>query len=279
MNRYFITGGTGFIGREIVRQLIEKEDTESIVCLTRGIRTDLIQHPKVSYRVGNVTQCNFPIESLSKPFTHLIHGAADANDAVYPDKTSIYYTIVEGTSRILEWGKNIPNILVISSGGATRDTFYGRAKHMGEGITRQLCPRAKIARIFSVIGEEIPLNGQFAIGRFIGQAKEGEVSVYGGDAIRTYLDISDCARWLFNIMESGGTSYAYDVGGNEQITIMELAKLVSDIWDVPIEITASSPTYDAYIPYLSPALSIGCEQTITLKQSLERIHAELRHPD
>jgi nucleoside-diphosphate-sugar epimerase len=89
MRRYFLTGGTGFIGRELVRQLLERDDTEKIRCLTRGGRKDLIEDPRVSYLEGDITTVQLPDSIFSRKdtfYTDLIHGANEVNDLLQPDQ-------------------------------------------------------------------------------------------------------------------------------------------------------------------------------------------------
>lgn len=273
MRRYFGTGLTGFIGREIVRQLLERNDTESITCLTRGARTNLIEHPKIQYWIGDMMDCNFPAE----PFTDLIHGACEANDLMQPDQYRYYHDIVEGTNRILQWAENvgIQNCLLLSSGAITRDTIYGRAKRQSELLAKHYGD-TKIARIYSVIGEEMPLNGQFAAGKFIWQAlNEGKVSLYGGQSERCYLDVKDCANWILSILDDGFHSDPYDVSSTDQISIADLAQKIAEIWHVPFEHIEGEDRIDRYSPNIKQAIQLGCRQTISLDQSLERIHKTL----
>ena len=277
MRSYFITGCTGFLGREIVRKLLDKPDTELICCLTRGRNKRLIEDKRVVYLVGDIAWCDFP----DLNFTDIIHGANDANDLEQPDKYQHYFTIVEGTKRIIKWvkEKNIhgrfPNLLILSSGAAVRNTVYGRAKKHCE----EMADGYKIARIFSVIGPEMPLNSQFATGIFVGQALNGEIKYYGGDSTRTYLDVSDCAEWLLRILDKGSSLHPYDVAGDEQIRIEDLAKKIGEKFGVPVEKIAGPDRTDTYAPNLDTAHSLGLTQKISLDQSLEKIHAYLCCPN
>lgn len=269
MRRYFLTGMTGFIGREIVRKLLLKPDTQSIFCLTRGWNERLIKDSRLTYHPGDIGWCEFP----DMNFTDVIHGANDANDLEQPDKYEHYFTIVEGTRSILEWAnrKQISRLLILSSGAATRNTIYGKAKRLCETLAQN----HKIARVFSVIGPEMPLNSQFACGRFVGQALKGKIEYYGGDSTRTYLDISDCADWLLKILDQGTNLYPYDVAGDTQYRIEDLAIMIGKKFDVPIAKIDGPGRVDSYCPNLDASHGLGLKQTITLEDSIEKIKCSL----
>ncbi len=140
----------------------------------------------------------------------------------------------------------------------------------------------KIARIFSVIGPEMPLNSQFAAGIFVRKALAGKIEYYGGKSTRTYLHVSDCADWLLTVLEKGTSLYPYDIAGDKQITIGELAQTIGAKFGVPVEKVSGPDRVDTYYPSLDAAYSLGCRQTMTLEQSIEDIHekfAHLCHPD
>ena len=279
MRRYFISGGTGLIGRVIVRNLLWRADTKSIVLLTRDAkaRQEIASWDKrITLYEGDITETTFP----SMPFTDVIHGANEVNDTLQPDQHHYYYTIVEGTNRILRWAgeHGIERILLLSSGAAQRQTIYGRAKAQAERLARFYNSRAKIARVYCVLGAAMPMaaDGQYAAGRFIWQAlHDGKVRFYGGASERTYLHVSECAQWLLKILDDGPELLPIDVAGSERITIFSLAHLVGLVFGVPVERIAGPDRVDMYLPDLQEAEKLGLKQLRTIRQSLEAIRAAL----
>ena len=276
MKHYFITGGTGFLGRAIVRALIQAPDVGSITLLTRNAqrRYEMLSwDSRIKLYEGDITTAQLP---YGIPFTHLIHGANEANDLLQPDQHAYYYTIVEGTNRVLDWAASIPTLhhrLIISSGAVSRDTTYGRAKRQAERLAR--CGANCIARVYSLIGEETPLNGQYALGQFLAQAiYEKEVRLWGGAAQRTYIHVEDAARWLLTILDCGTPLVPYDVAGEDPVSMGELATMIANTFIVPIRVVREDGKPrgpDLYLPQLRSSHSLGLKQTIGLHTALERL--------
>lgn len=279
MRSYFITGGTGFIGRGIVRALLKRDDTEVIVCLTRG-RDELMRHPKIRYLFGDVTEVAFP----EAHFTDLIHAAGEANDLLQPDQPAYYYTIVEGARRVFEWAhkQQIYRTLFVSSGVVFKgDTIYCRAKRLSEWLMGRTLPSGRIARVFSVVGEEMPIDGQYALGRFIAQGLKGNIQYYESGSVRSYLHIDDCAQWLLTILERGHPNRPYDVGASRPITIANLAHLVGKMMGVPVEEIPCERHELAkiYLPDAAATRALGVMETVSLEESIRRTIDHIRNTD
>ena len=270
MTTYFGTGLTGFVGRALTRYLLSLEGTERITCLTRGVRPGYIDDPRVDYWLGDITDCDFPERS----FDRIIHAASEANDLLAPDKMKYYYDVVEGSRRLFDWARDKSGIILYVSSGAVvkGNSTYCRAKRVSE----QLVPSwAKIARIYSLVGPGLPLDGQYAIGRFIGQAiRDKEVRFYDSGSVRSYLHVDDCAKWLYAIMERGDDKLfggTYDVGSDVSISVRDLAYLVARLADVPcVEIprTDFHNTAQVYVPHIYRATQLGCKITTGLEDSI-----------
>jgi nucleoside-diphosphate-sugar epimerase len=245
------------------------------MCLTRG-RTNLIDHKKVTFWRGDITNVEFPDETYK--FTDLIHGAAEANDLLNPDQPRYYHAVVGGADRIVEWAntRDFNRILFISSGCVSKgNSTYCRAKRLSEWLFERSGTPAKVARLYSVVGEELPIDGQYAIGKFIGSALKGEVKYYRSHSVRSYLHVDDCAKHLLDILDRGDCR-TYDVGSKKSITVTDLAHLVANVFEVPIRVVEEKPHQTSVI-YLPGIDYWPGEETVTLIESLRRIRAHLLH--
>lgn len=270
MRRYFLTGATGFMGKALVAEICRRPDTESVMLLTRDAQRnwDFYRERKVTLYEGDIATVQFPTGG----FTDVIHGASEPLDHDDIRQKGNYYTVVEGTRRLLDWAcRQNPRILVLSSGAAApATTFYGQAKRMVEFLLRCNTSTGKIARMYSLISEDTPI--QYAVGLFVRQAIiDQRVTVKGGENIyRSYLHVEDCARWLLAILDHGRSLHPYEVGGRAAYAIVEIARLVGDVFNVPVTFIPAAQEREVYVPHLEDAAELGLEQTISLRQALER---------
>jgi UDP-glucose 4-epimerase len=94
----------------------------------------------------------------------------------------------------------------------------------------------RIVRFFNTVGPRQVGHYGMVVPRFVSAALKNEpLSVYGsGDQIRCFCHVDDAVRALLLVMDSDkAVGEVFNVGNNQQSSIMELAKKV-------IEITASS---------------------------------------
>ena len=262
----FLTGGTGFFGRALLRNWLEKAATTDAavrVCvLTRNPNSFLRQHPEfanqrwLTLHQGNILSPS----SLPKntAFSHLLHAATDSTLGPQLTPLQRYTQIIDGTRNMLEFAvaNQVPKFLLTSSGGVygpqppdmdaipehynampdplNPDNAYSVAKRVAEHLCALYQQRhgisTTIARCFAFVGRDLPLDVHFAIGNFIRDALYGNEIVVGGDGtpVRTYMDQRDLAQWLSVLLERGIGGNAYNVGSDAAITIRELAYLVRD---------------------------------------------------
>lgn len=279
--RILITGGTGFVGRALLRHLTEQaaptSATTRVTVLTRSPGQFLIRYPEFSqlhwltFHAGDILAPNtFP---GMQRFTHVLHAAADSVTGPQYDAIRCYDQIVMGTRNLLDFaaGTGVRRFLLTSSGAAygaqpagmkkipedysgmpdplDPRSVYGMAKRTAEHLCALYQDKhgieTVIARCFAFVGPDLPLDAQFAIGNFIRDALTADVIRVNGDGTpqRTYLDQADLAHWLQVLLQKGAAGEAYNVGSDEVVTIGELAHLVRDLLapGKPVSILGRSP--------------------------------------
>ncbi len=325
INRLLLTGGTGFFGRSLLRLYLSTpilSDFE-IVVLSRNPDEFLAAYPeftghkKISFLKGDIQQHH----SLpwDQTFTRVLHAATDSTIGLSLTPLQRYDQIVDGTRNILDLAvaTGARRCLLTSSGAiygsqpsdlrsipenwagspplADSSTAYGQAKRCAE----HLCALYReahgletvIARCFAFVGPDHPLNAHFAIGNFIRDALTADAITVAGDGtpLRTYLDQTDLARWLFTLLERGRSGEAYNVGSDEVISIADLAHLVRDVLapEKTVQILGKpelGAARNRYVPDIRKALNeFGLGIDVALANSIcrtgEAHRQQYNHPD
>jgi dTDP-glucose 4,6-dehydratase len=293
--RIFLTGGTGFVGRWLAASLLWANDKlgldARLTILTRdepSFRKNLpalADHPSLACVVGDARSFAFP----KGDFSHVVHAAGDLNEKD-PDSAAL------GTAHVLDFARHCAarRFLFVSSGAvygpqppdvelmaedqpfAPSSDSYCLAKRQCE----QLCLQAKslevvIARGFAFIGPGLPLD-RFAVGNFIRDALAGgPIRVRDGSPFRSYLYASDLAVWLWTLLLRGKPGKAYNVGSENAISILDLARKVGALvnpiaqLDLPTEKVAGPAP--RYVPRTTRALAdLRLKQTVSLDEGIHR---------
>ena len=266
--KYLITGGAGFIGSHLVEKLIARGDqvvvfdnlsTGSAINLS-GIRE------KITFQEGNILN-KAVIDKLVSESDFVIHLAAAlgvfniVNKPLESLKTNLQGSefvleacdryrkpvLIASTSEI--YGKNdkVPlneeDDRIIGHPLKSRWS-YSEAKAVDESLAYFYYLENKlpirIVRFFNTVGPRQVGNYGMVIPRFVSAALKNEsLSVYGsGEQIRCFCHVDDAVRALLLVMDSDkAVGQVFNVGNNQQVTIMELAKKV-------IELTGSSSTIE-----------------------------------
>ena len=318
--RLFLTGGSGFFGYWLLESLLRANDRLtlelSVVVLVRDAKFFSRKAPHLStcdaltLVPGDVRHFDFP----EGEFTHIVHLAASSDAAIQAsDPLGLFEVIVNGTGRVLKFARQCRarRFLFVSSGavygpqplelakisedyrGAPDSTIpqsvYGTAKRAAE----QLCSlynslgfmEVLTARPFAFIGPGLPLNRHFAVGNFIrdGLAR-GPVKINGdGSPLRSYLYTADLAWWLWKILLEGSPGRAYNVGGDEIVSIRKLAETVADCFSPRLNVAVTcrsdyGKNPERYVPDITRAeKELGLSVRIPLKEALRRTIAWHSH--
>jgi UDP-glucose 4-epimerase len=266
--KYLITGGAGFIGSHLAEKLIARGDQVVIFDnLSTGSANNLSGiKEKVKFEEGNILDKSV-IDKLVADSDYVVHLAAAlgvfniVNKPLESLKTNLQGSeivleacdkyrkpvLVASTSEI--YGKNdkVPlneeDDRIIGHPLKSRWS-YSEAKAVDESLAYFYYLENKlpirIVRFFNTVGPRQVGHYGMVVPRFVSAALKNEpLSVYGsGDQIRCFCHVTDAVRGLLLVMDSDkAVGEVFNVGNNQQISIMELAKKV-------IEITGSNSTIE-----------------------------------
>ena len=293
--RFFITGGTGFVGTWLMESLLWANRR-----LGLGISAVVLTRNPSAYRrrlphlADDLTLHGCDAASFEYPegsFPLVIHAATERYFPPSADRPAATFSRdVSATERVLDlarerrtrrllftssgavYGKQPADILHIPEeyAGAPLSTdtnsAYGQAKRSSEFLcsiyARVLGFNCTIARMFAFTGPYLPLNENYAAGNFMRDALAGGPVRLAGDgtSVRSYLYAADLAIWLWTILFRGASGVAYNVGSPHAVSIAELARHVVEASgrEIGIEVGKFSPPgvpRSRYIPAVERARS------------------------
>lgn len=304
------TGATGFFGRSLLRHLKSHGPGQTEWhLLSRDPAAfarrwpELASLPQTIWHQGDIT-------SLSArelpPLTHVVHAAADSTIAGHLTPMERFDQNAAGTRHMLELAirRGATRFLLTSSGGAygaipSERSSVAEEDHwipdplaaasaygMGKRTAEHLCTlyatahpiEIVIARCFSFVGPDLPLDAHYAIGNFIRDALRAKAITVSGDGtpLRTFLDQSDLTQWLLTLLKHGHNKQAYNVGSDEVISIIDLAYKVRDLLAPakPVLILGHALAGDArtsYVPDIHKAQQqLGLRVTVPLAEAIRR---------
>ncbi len=255
--KYLLTGGAGFIGSHLADILIEKGDQ---VCVVDNLSTGVSKNlgsvkEKISFSEGSILDKSL-IDKLVSQCDFVVHLAAALGVFNIVNKSlESLQTNLQGTEIVLEAAdKYKKSILIASSseiygkndkvplseeddrivGHPLKSRWsYSEAKAVDESLAyfyhQERNLPVRIVRFFNTVGPRQLGNYGMVVPRFVVSALKNEpLQVYGsGDQIRCFCHVDDAIRALLLVMESDkAIGQVFNIGNNQQISIMDLAKKV-----------------------------------------------------
>ena len=274
-----ITGGCGFIGSNFINHYFPKRRVNRLVNLDamyycaslENVKDSIRSDPNYVFVEGNLRDPELVKRVLEEhQITHVIHFAAQSHvQRSFDDSLQFTYDNVVGTHVLIEgcrkYGK-IERFIHVST-----DEVYGESMNTTEEQHKTeksiLCPTNPYAAtkagaelivqayahsykmpIIITRGNNVYGPNQYpekVIPRFIEQLSGGKkVTIQGnGTAVRGFLHAADTAAAFECILEKGQLGEIYNIGTQDEYSIMDIAKIL-------IKMIQKTDDYDAWINHI-----------------------------
>ena len=232
--KILVTGGAGFVGTNLIIELIKKgHKVSSIDNYSTGKKENHIKG--CEYVEGDICDIgnNFDFD-----FDVVFHLAAKARVQPSFNNPEEYIDVnFKGTYNIVRYctRKNIPLIYAGSSShhSGKYKNPYTFSKDMGEEIiqlyTKNFGLKATIARFYNVYGPYQLTEGGYTtlIGRWINNIEKGiECEIYGdGNQSRDFTHVEDIIKGLTLIAAKKSYGYIFELGRGRDYTVNDVAKM------------------------------------------------------
>ena len=311
---YLITGGAGFIGSHLAEALLARGDEVTVLddLSTGAIRNirHLKGHPSFNYVIASVENAPLLAELVDAADQVFHLAAAVGVRLIVESPVRTIQTNVKTTELVLAAAcKKKKKVFVASSsevygksaavpfredgdlvlGATSRGRWsYACSKAIDEFLAiaywrERNCPTV-IGRCFNTVGPRQTGHYGMVVPRLVQQALRGEpLTVYGdGRQSRCFTHVSDTVRAIIALMDVDHTvGEVYNLGGQQETTIRDLAERVKDLTESESEITFV-PYEEVYgeefedMPRRVPSLekirsAIGFEPTVGLDEMLQSV--------
>ena len=274
--KYLITGGAGFIGSHLTEALVNRGDQAVILDNFFTSSMDNLKQvkEKINLVEGNILDQKLVAKLVSES-DYIVHLAAALGVFNIVNKPlESLKTNLQGSEIVLEAADKYKRPVLIAStsevygkndkvplneeddriiGHPLKSRWsYSEAKAVDESLAYFYYLENKlpirIVRFFNTVGPRQVGNYGMVVPRFVSAAlKNQPLQVYGhGDQIRCFCHVDDAVRALLLVMDSDkAVGNVFNIGNNQQISILELAKKVIEITKSKSEIV-KIPYSEAY---------------------------------
>ncbi len=304
--RILVTGGSGFIGSAITNFLVKKGHKVTVFDNNSRGKVERLKFVKnkIKFYMGDIRDKK-KLNSIPGKFDCLIHLAyVNGTKNFYKKPFEILDIAVNGFLNILEFSnrKNIKNIYLASSSEVYSNPTkiptnekevlkipdinnprysYGGGKIFSElygiNFAKKFHKKFVIFRPHNVYGED--MGNDHVIPEFIQRIKKikknQNFTIQGsGNEIRSFIYIDDFINGFEKIFNKGKNLEIYNIGTNEKIKIINLAKKISKIFKVKIKIKKTKLTKGSpkkRCPDIKKIKKLGFKQKYNLEKGLKKI--------
>tara|TARA_Y100000590_G_scaffold442760_2_gene571285 strand:+ start:3927 stop:4781 length:855 start_codon:yes stop_codon:yes gene_type:complete len=250
MKNILITGGVGFIGTNLVKELVKQNNTV--------ISIDNYSFGSKKNEIDGVKYYNYDIEDIDKITESVdvcFHLCAMARvQPSFEDPMEYFRVNVQGTTKVMEWAKK-NNVKVVYAGSSSKhfdpsDSPYAMYKYLGEEVCKLYRKsynlNVEIARFYNVYGPGEVMHEKFGnvIGIWKTKVKKGEpLPIVGdGNQRRDFTHVYDIVDGLIKIASSNKKHQdAWELGTGNNYSINELFEMFNKRFNVKSIIIPDQP--------------------------------------
>ena len=117
---------------------------------------------------------------------------------------------------------------------------YSKIKLENEKLFQQFGKtgaKVSIARCFSFVGPNLPLNANYIIGNIINNILRNENIIIKAnyEIIRSYMYSDDLVRWLLKILDNSNNQCpTYNVGSDNKVSIHKIANVLAKKYNLKV---------------------------------------------
>ena len=296
-----VTGGAGNVGGALARRLTERSDTFVVIVddLSTGSLEKLPPPTAKNWRFIQADVNDYDAISaimISHQFDHVFHYAAVVGVQRTQENPVSVLNDVNGIRNVLELCKNtgVKKVFYASSSEVYGEPVvipqheettplnsrvpYAVVKNIGEAFLRSYHKQYgldyTIFRFFNTYGPQ--QSEDFVVPRFLRQALQNEpITIYGkGDQTRTFCYVDDNVDTCLAVLDGAKVpGNVLNIGSADEISVLELAKLVVELTDSQSEIVFLPPLEEGDMmrrqPDNSAMLSILGRELVPLAKGLK----------
>lgn len=220
--KVLITGATGFLGRELIKCLLDKKDVSIVACgrtesKLADLKKDFGEHD-IQFFCGDITNPLFLENTFfeTRP-THVIHAAAMKRiDTCQDNPMEACRVNVTGTENVVrECKKHNADMVFVSTDKACKPcTTYGATKYLAEQLVRRESEHSKTFTACAVrYGNVFDSTGSvFCAWRKMFK-ETGKVMVRNKNMTRFYWTVNEAANFIIKKFDSfkKGAIYIPDI--------------------------------------------------------------------
>lgn len=289
--KILVTGGCGYKGHVLIPKLLDK-DYEVIAFDLQWFGNYLVPHKNLKVVKGDVRDIeSIPLEGVDC----IIHLSSIANDPCGDLNPQLTWEVSAlATMQLADQARRrgIKRFIYASSGSVygvkdelqvTEDlelkpiSEYNKTKMVGERVLLSYKEDmvVQIVRPATVCGSSPRMRLDVSVNLLTMQAlSKGKITVFGGDQVRPNIHIDDITDLYLHLIDHPEITGIYNAGF-ENISIMDIAKMVTQ--HIPVEI-AVTPSNDprSYRINSDKLLATGFRPKKTVNDAIREIIAKYR---